>query len=340
MSIRSNLKIVGKFHLPDDETEGGDFFRLNAELWTSLPSSISNRVYIHDNVEVSVSANWESVRVLTHEANRILQSSIVASKSALFEWLEPIPSDIEVPVTVIIKGKNSLSGYDRYPSVFVENYIYDVFTILNLALPGAADFMNLAVHSDAKGVVVQPTKIGSYYLYMAYATSDEWPFLAKIDAEIVEKWYSVVRCGISQVPDSPLEQAIFAMLHVCKSDGRPEDIIWLFYAFESLLQTRVGENFAALVDRLALILCPNAGQEARMRKRLREMYTHRSSFVHGGLKIIHPMHNEVMDRRVDDSYTSTIDLSQYGIKLLMACLQKYVRNDWYNVCFRTAVEAT
>jgi hypothetical protein len=37
------------------------------------------------------------------------------------------------------------------------------------------------------------------------------------------------------------------------------------------------------------------------------------------------MHREVMDRRVDDAYGSTIQLSQYGIKLLVACFQHYAK---------------
>lgn len=338
MSTQFRFTIVGNFYLGDDESERGDFFRWNEELWASLPTGIQVRNYTHEGVEVSITANWESVRILTHEANRILQLSIIASQGDLFKWLEPIPGEIEVPVTVELKGKNNRSEFDWYCSVFIENYLYDVFTILNFALPGAADFLNLKVLNDANKIVVSRMRLSSYYLHVAFTNSDEWPILRKIDIKVVEKWYSVVRQGVSQVPDSPLERAIFAMLHVCRSDGRPEDIVYLFYAFESLLQTRVGENFSALIDRLTLILCPNAEQEARMKKRLREMYNHRSSFVHGGLMIIHPMHNEVMDNRVNDSYTSTIDLSLYGIKLLIACFQNYVQNDWCDLDFRTVVE--
>jgi hypothetical protein len=333
-----SLKIIGTIHSADDESDTGDFYRLSSRLWGALPECISNRNYFHDGVEIAVRANWSSVQFLASEANRIAQASIAASEVGLFRWLESFPTKVEIPVEVAVNGKSDLSEYDWFPSFFVENYLYDVFIILNLALPGVADLMNLRIQRDANKDPSTPIRLASYYLYTAYEQGGEWPYITEIDVSLVESWYTSFRQGISQIPNSPLERAIFAMLHVCRSDGRPEDVVWLFHALESLLQTRVGENFSALVDRLILVLNPNAKQEAHMKSKLREMYNHRSGFVHGGLKIIHPMHNEVMDHRVSDAYDSTIQLSLYGIKLLIACFQHYAKNGWLDVGFRTVAD--
>ncbi|MDQ4628660.1 hypothetical protein [Janthinobacterium lividum] len=336
--ISHNLKILGTFHMANDETEDGNYFLLNSEIWAALPKNISRRVYFHEGVEIVVSANWNSAVMISAEVNRITKNSIAASGDGLFEWLEPFPSNLEVPVNVVMSGENNLLNLDWYPIFFVDNYLYDVFMMLNLALPGSADFMNLRIQSDTSETPTLPTRLSPYYFHAAYSERDEWPFLSEVGIETIEKWYSDVRKNVSQIPESPLERALFSVLHVCRSDGRPEDIIWIFHALESLLQTRVGENFSALVERLTLVLSPDAKQESVMKKKLREMYSHRSSFVHGGLAIIHPMHNEVIDCRAGDAYISTIELSKYGIKLLLACFQNFARNGWLNVSFRVVLE--
>lgn len=336
--ISHGFKIIGTFHTADDDAEDGSFFLLNSEMWASIPESISKRIYFHDGVEIVVSANWEPAQIIASEANRIAQKSISESKEGLFKWLEPFPSDLEVPIKVIMNGENDLLNLEWYPIFFVDNYLYDLFLILNLALPGSADFMNLRIQSDASKETTSPTRLSPYYFHAAHAKKEDWPSLSEIKVSTIETWYSLVRKNISQIPQSPLERALFSTLHVCRSDGRPEDIIWIFHALESLLQTRVGENFSALVERLTLILSPDAKQESVMRKKLREMYNHRSSFVHGGLDIIHPMHNEVIDPRAGDAYSSTVELSEYGIKLLLACFQHFAKNGWLNVNFRVAME--
>jgi len=168
--------------------------------------------------------------------------------------------------------------------------------------------------------------LSAYYFEAAYQRN-EWPRVQRIDLAIVCDWFKQVRNGFSQVPNNPIERAVFAMLHVSRSEGRPEDIVW----FESLFQTRVGENFSALMERICLLLEPNQTEEKHLRKQMRAMYEFRSAFVHGGLSVIHPMHNEVMDRRADDSYGRTVDLSLYALRVLLACLQRYVERGWQDV---------
>jgi hypothetical protein len=239
---------------------------------------------------------------------------------------------------VAITSRNELSKRDWYPEFFVESYLYDLFIALNLALPGAADFFNVTVETLAPRQA-ERLDLSAFYFETAFRSRHQWPTLRYINPETVSVWFNRVRTGFGQVPDTPVERALFAMLHVCRSSGRPEDIVWLFYAFESLLQTRVGENYSALLERVCLLLQPDGAQERLLRKNMRAMYDYRSAFVHGGLKIIHPMHNEVMDKRVEESYDKTVALSQYATKLLLGCFQRYIHEDWREVRFRTAVEA-
>ena len=186
----------------------------------------------------------------------------------------------------------------------------------------------------------QPERLdlSAFYFETAFRSRGQWPTLQYIDPRTVSVWFNRVRTGFGQVPDTPVERALFAMLHVCRSSGRPEDIVWLFYAFESLFQTRVGENYSALLERVCLLLQPDSAQEKLLRKSMRAMYDFRSAFVHGGLQIIHPMHNDAMDKRIEEPYGKIVELSQYGTKLLLCCLQRYVQENWREVRYKTTVE--
>jgi hypothetical protein len=252
-------------------------------------------------------------------------------------WWEVYSKEVHISVTVELEGTNKLSNYDWYPDFFVENALYDLFVVANLALPSAADFNT--VRLEQTGLTPhEPLSLSAYYLDDYFARTVSWPKLSRLDVSLVDRWYKRVRNGVGQVPETPAERAVFALWHVCRSSGRPEDIVWIFYGFESLFQTRTGENFNALLDRISLLLDPTEVQLMFLKKKLRSMYDHRSSFVHGGLQVIHPSHSEVADPLAQAKYGDIVDLSVFGTRLLVACLQRYVANNWRAVAFKTSIE--
>lgn len=316
--------VVGTFGLSPYDDPDHEYDRAIVELWSSLPPLLVSRTFLHDGCNIAIAMDWSLVRVLLTKQLR------TATRT---------PKKLQLPAQVEITSRNKFSKHGWYPEFFVQSYLYDLFIVLNLALPGAADFFNVAVETVGLG---HPERLdlSAYYFETAFRSRGQWPTLQYIDPRAVSVWFNRVRTGFDQVPDTPIERAMFAMLHVCRSSGRPEDIVWLFYAFESLFQTRVGENYSALLERICLLLQPDSTQEKNLRKNMRAMYDFRSSFVHGGLQIIHPMHNEVMDKRVDESYSKIVELSQYGAKLLLACLQRYIQKGWHEVRYKTIVEPT
>jgi hypothetical protein len=99
---------------------------------------------------------------------------------------------------------------------------------------------------------------------------------------------------------NPMERVLFALLHFSKLDASPMEVVWLFYAFESLLQTNTGENFSSIVRRLCLLLEADVAQATLVKRKMRDLYNIRSAIVHGGFEITHPMHDEGLDERVQD----------------------------------------
>ncbi len=68
-----------------------------------------------------------------------------------------------------------------------------------------------------------------------------------------------------------------------------------------------------------------------LKKRLREMYDYRSSFVHGGYRVHHPMKNEIMDQSLNEEFTKLLEISQFGFNLVVLSLQALVEKGWYGL---------
>lgn len=93
---------------------------------------------------------------------------------------------------------------------------------------------------------------------------------------------------------------------------------------ESLLSTKVGENFSGIVRRASALLELDAKQKSYLQKILRRLYDLRSAFVHGGYEVPHPLHREPIDPRLDDDYSELLNLSIEGFSILGALLQALI----------------
>ena len=198
---------------------------------------------------------------------------------------------------------------------------------MNIAAPGCCDFYRASL----LGGSIEPNVSLSSHMFesaLHVFLTEAWPIIRFLDLHQVIEWYDVVRQGASQVPNNPMERALFALLHASKIDLSPMEIIWLFYPFESLLQTKVGESFSLIVRRLCLLLEANEPQSRLVRKRMRELYDIRSAIVHGGFEVTHPMHDEGVDGRARDSFMKILRAADYGYALLVAAIQKTIVNGW------------
>lgn len=330
--------ITGRFALNVDD-EDGDLAYLQkiVAFWARPPDCITTRKASHDGCAATITFDWAPVGSVLSEQLLISRVFRHSPHELPPEWWEPYSREVSISVTVEIEGTNEVSKYDWYPKFFIENALYDLFVVVNLAVPSAADFNTLRF-VPAGPTPHEPLSLSAYYLDDYFARSLTWPKLSLLDIESVNRWYKRVRRGVGQVPETPVERAIFALWHVCRSSGRPEDIVWIFYGFESLFQTRTGENFSALLDRITLLLEPTEEQIGFLKKQLRAMYNHRSSFVHGGLQVIHPSHSDSIDPRAQAQYGDIVDLSVFGTRLLVACLQRYVVENWRSVAFKTVIQ--
>ncbi len=170
--------------------------------------------------------------------------------------------------------------------------------------------------------------------------SDRYLYPSLLDPSDTWDWYFRIRNSPSQFSNDAIEKVFFALLHMAKVSGAPTNVIWMFYCLETLFDTKVGENFRVLTFRIGMLLELNPRDSASLKKKLKKLYDFRSSLVHGGQPVIHPMHNDMLDKRVLDHSYEVMRNVDVGYVLILACLQRLVKNRWTSVTFTETMTGT
>lgn len=302
------------------------------DFWKKSIDDIKQREYFHDGCRVFVEAEWTPVIRKLKKEHKAMQALYAGDVDAI----KVFSAKTKIPVKVKVSGKNDLSKHHWYPNFFLEHYAYEIFSIMNLARPGVCDFFNLELEGNShlnKGKERHKEQLSSFNFEFAWELSlrKQFPLLDEIPLEDVISWYENLNLGVKQKASKPMEKALFSLLHICKTDGDISAIVWVFHALEALFSTRVGEGFSNLINRISITLNLNPKEKSILKKNLRKLYDMRSSLVHGGYEIYHPMRREVIDRSIDAQYGEIYDNLQFGISITLACIQMLIKNEWYGI---------
>lgn len=306
--------------------------------WKAACSALKTREDLHSDRQVEIEFDWQPILKSCQHFSDTMQRVEHGNPGQRAEALANFQREnSEVPVKVRLRpAPSSKTPGGRYQfSAYANSKLADVFLILNIANPGCCNFYRSElvaadpdyVHRDCSYSALQ-FEFSSLRTYEA-----EWPHVEVLDVDAVLNWFDRVRTGFGLLPRSSVERALFAMLNIAAGELSPTTVVWIFYALESLLDTRPGENCSAIERRVSMLLNINEKQRAILRKGLRALYDYRSSVVHGGLKMIHPLHNEQLDPSIDDEYGRMMDVADFGFTILLACIQELVRKKCVSLSF-------
>ena len=306
-------------------------------IWQQAVNLLQSRKYIDKSCEAYLTADWKPALIDVEkdaEINRILQTRFSRGEdvSDLFSDSYDHNNEPTIEIKVDLSGDNQFLKQDWYRHFFAEKYIYDFFCVMNLANPGSCDFLNLSCISSERQFTSR-LNLSSYSFEEALyeAIEEKSPYAKEIDINTVLTWFDGLGLGVNQVADSQIEKALFSMLNYCKTDPNPTSVVWIFHALESLYGTRVGEGFTNLVSRISLLLELDVNEQKSMKKNLRTLYDHRSSLIHGGYKVHHPMEYEQVDSKINELRSHNYKLLQFGFNLVLASIQTLIKNGWYGV---------
>lgn len=317
-----------------DDEEWEKIEPAHIQIWEEASRILSRRSIEHDKCTASVFVDWQPLATRLAYLYGLRREASSDSSLNAFDW-SPFWQPITLSGTITIQGENDLTSYDWYPGFFAELYAYDLFTIINLAYPGSCDFLTLAIKTDNGRVVSEP-RLSAYSFDFAWVSTlaGKWPTVRMLPLEQVAGWHSSLKLGAKQTADTPVEKLLFAMLHLCRREDYAEAVIWIFYALEALVETRVGESISTMVRRVSLLLSLDEKQRAVLNKQLRKLYDLRSAIVHGGYRVTHPIAQEIVDRRIGEELGRALELYQFGVTIVFACLQELVARKWTDLSFQ------
>ena len=312
--------------------------------WKAAIELLGRRTLKLPNWTASIEADWNPI-LRKHEQHhqtmkRFHDTSRPRSEKELLSIAKGFPTRAaKVSLKIEIAGDSKQTRWDKIylARSAAETFIHDFFLILNVSAPGCCDFYRSAlIQSDNRSDLA----LSNVHFEFAQLGSLEanWPSIKTLPLHDTVKWFDSVRQGNHQLPQNPMEKALFALLHIAKLDIDPMITIWIFYALESLLQTKAGENFSSLIQRIILLLNFDDAQATMLRRKLRSLYDIRSAIVHGGLEITHPLHSEILDERVEESFRRISDAANYGLTVLVALIQSTIVRGWKHPTFSEKID--
>jgi hypothetical protein len=282
-----------------------------------------------------------AIEDLSHRYNVMRRLVIDGDKSAINDFKHQ-----ETDVRIIATTNDSARRFDQSDDL-IEFNVYIIFIAMNLASPGSCDFdggyiVRCPADLNIFGKEIRrDISLSAHMFEAALYEKEATPWLElKTSASLKPfEWLQAVCPQFHIIPENAVARCVYALMYLSRDHVSPSGITWVFYGLESLFQCRHGENFATLVRRIANLLNLSKPEEKSMKSEMRKLYDARSSFIHGGMNVVHPMRNEVLDRRADDAAWQTVQLITFGVALIIKCLQKMIEDNAVDLKFVEHVES-
>jgi hypothetical protein len=188
-------------------------------------------------------------------------------------------------IRVALEVSGELESRDA--PAYVELFFHDVFLLMNLASPGS-----FGGTISMSGGDLRVRELSFDARLFAYAAP-----LATLPLADVIRWYDGLHLGTRQLATDGVAIALVQLLHLACAPEREE---------ESILR------LASAADALSLHAPERLG-------RLREV------IARGDAPVIHPMHDEALDPRVEDLTREWIEVADASARLVIAALQERVK---------------
>jgi hypothetical protein len=223
--------------------------------------------------------------------------------------------------------------------------VFELFLVLNLSDPGIFNLYGSRVSPDPPEYGYRGQEYrrnvslhGRLFEVALYEKEGSpWLLPKRLDGAKVACWIRRICRPDNLLPKDPSAKALYALLRIAKSDMDASALIWVFYALESLFQCRSGENFSALNRRISNFLGLSAEDASNLKRRLRKIYDLRSSLVHGGASIAHPIEDDALDKRAFESSWEFQKAVDFGSAIVVICLQKLIIADVIGLQFEEAI---
>lgn len=197
------------------------------------------------------------------------------------------PHELAQPeVRVALEVMGELEPRDA--PAYVELFFHDIYLLLNLASPGS-----FGGTISISGGELQVRELSFDPRAFVYAAP-----LGTLPLGDVIRWYDRLEFGTQQLATGGVTIALVQLLHLAREPEREEESI---------------QRLAVAAEQLSLA-AP---------QRLLEL---RDEIARGRAPVIHPMHDDALDTRVEDVTAEWIDVAEAAAHLVIGALQQKVKS--------------
>lgn len=288
---------------------------LDSLIYSALVDIFSNYIIGSTDEEAVIIADWETF----FETNK------------KFKYLS---IEVKLNTNQILYREGTIN----YLSYYVEAYLYELFLLLNLSMPGSITLFQTVFKAGKQS---RQINIDDYFFSnsLKWSNAIGWPKIGQVPIGDVVRWYKSLNIGIRQVARNNLERVIFSLLHVCNNDQISSNgLIWLAHSLESLFESPKSSISITIINRSFKVLGEPEENSRKIKKMFQEFYDLRSKYVHGELNIHHPSYNEILDDDIDEYFNKVEEAHKVGISIVIACMQLLILNNWKGFKFREEFE--
>ena len=236
-----------------------------------------------------------------------------------------------------------ISCDEDYPNLIsiAERYVYDLFLLINLAVPGACDFYRLTCE-DFDYLPPKRYSLSATLFDFSFSTMSHGNFFkAKfLDFDKVLDWYLKLNIGLKNLAIKPIERVIFSIIIITENSDDPATLVWIFNAIESLYSPGGGSSQSLLSKRIAQFLEVGANDLPKFKKSFKHLCDLRNSLFHSGFGVTHPVEVFGAHMEAEDLWIKYFELSDFGFKLILVSVQKLIELDWQGLEFTETFEGS
>ena len=247
-----------------------------------------------------------------------------------------------LPVTVHIKSDNKrLDALFNGAQGAIHLFLNHLFLATNISAPGCCNFQGCSILSDHFSYAHDrrmSISLSCEYFHVAlwrHKIHRQLPPVGFLNFRTVRAWLMANLPPTTQRATTSTQRALFSMCHLCYKDGGgPAGLMWLSHALEALYSTTAGYNVNALQNRATQVLRIAKDKQEKFRKDIRDYYSMRSAFVHGGFKILHPFEDDRFDNSTGMAYDELYEPAIFGFALVLSTIQTMVKRRWSAMTFQ------
>jgi hypothetical protein len=318
VQVEGLLKL--KFVCRSNEMDESLMSIVDTKAFTELEEHYSNYSFYWDNVKFQLVINWGSLTqiiISSYDTNGPFYKEIDGEMYKAIAGLkdEGIFAPIELPISLRFTGEVNI--YSQINAV--KKSLFDLFFISNLGVPGILDFCSAEI---ILGTQTEKLKLSRFYFEesLRFKEKGMFPYSTCYSLKESKAWFDKLDIAHKFESDLPIERAIFSFLHICMMNFDISMVTWIFHALESIYGTNSGRGFNDMSSQIFFLLKMPERKQKGFKKKLRELNDLRSSFVHGGYKVPHPLNDDINEQMYE--------LTNFGVVLIICSLQQLMKNNW------------